>query len=24
VRISIGTEHWRDLLEEFTAALDAV
>src|SRR6202790_3588300 len=24
VRISIGTEHWRDLLEEFTSALDAV
>ena len=24
VRISIGTEHWRDLLEEFTVALDAV
>jgi len=24
VRISIGTEHWRDLLAEFTAALDAV
>ena len=23
VRISVGTEHWRDLLEEFTAALDA-
>ena len=24
VRISVGTEHWRDLLEEFTSALDAV
>jgi len=24
VRISIGTEHWRDLLAEFTGALDAV
>ncbi|HLX38409.1 MAG TPA: aminotransferase class I/II-fold pyridoxal phosphate-dependent enzyme, partial [Candidatus Binataceae bacterium] len=24
VRISVGTEHWRDLLEEFTAALDAI
>ncbi len=24
VRISVGTEHWRDLLDEFTAALDAV
>jgi cystathionine beta-lyase/cystathionine gamma-synthase len=24
VRISIGTEHWRDLLEEFKGALDAV
>ncbi len=24
VRISVGTEHWRDLLEEFTAALDAL
>jgi len=23
VRISVGTEHWRDLLAEFTAALDA-
>jgi methionine-gamma-lyase len=23
VRISVGTEHWRDLLEEFTNALDA-
>jgi methionine-gamma-lyase len=23
VRISVGTEHWRDLLEEFTSALDA-
>jgi cystathionine beta-lyase/cystathionine gamma-synthase len=21
VRISVGTEHWRDLLEEFTRAL---
>ncbi len=24
VRISIGTEHWRDLLEEFTRALDGL
>jgi methionine-gamma-lyase len=24
VRISVGTEHWRDLLAEFTAALDAL
>lgn len=24
VRISVGTEHWRDLLDEFTRALDAV
>ena len=24
VRISVGTEHWRDLLSEFTRALDAV
>jgi methionine-gamma-lyase len=23
VRISVGTEHWRDLLEDFTRALDA-
>jgi O-acetylhomoserine (thiol)-lyase len=22
VRISIGTEHWRDLLEDFTSALE--
>jgi methionine-gamma-lyase len=24
VRISVGTEHWRDLLDEFSRALDAV
>jgi methionine-gamma-lyase len=24
VRISVGTEHWRDLLDEFTRALDGV
>ena len=24
VRISVGTEHWRDLLGEFTRALDEV
>ena len=24
VRISVGTEHWRDLLDEFTRALDAI
>jgi methionine-gamma-lyase len=24
VRVSVGTEHWRDLLDEFTSALDAV
>jgi cystathionine beta-lyase/cystathionine gamma-synthase len=24
VRISVGTEHWRDLLAEFTRALDAL
>jgi O-acetylhomoserine (thiol)-lyase len=24
VRISVGTEHWRDLLDEFTRALGAV
>ena len=23
VRISVGTEHWRDLLDEFVRALDA-
>jgi O-acetylhomoserine/O-acetylserine sulfhydrylase-like pyridoxal-dependent enzyme len=22
VRISVGTEHWRDLLQDFTLALD--
>jgi cystathionine beta-lyase/cystathionine gamma-synthase len=24
VRISVGIEHWRDLLAEFRSALDAV
>ena len=24
VRISVGTEHWRDLLDEFSRALDAI
>jgi methionine-gamma-lyase len=24
VRISVGTEHWRDLLDEFTRALDSI
>jgi cystathionine beta-lyase/cystathionine gamma-synthase len=23
VRISVGTEHWRDLLDDFTRALDS-